>query len=298
MSNEVFQQMLDQARQAITEFNEGLDEADQIKADEFFNCLKKTGGRTAATLGKATWEDLQDCKLPKLLAKTIADIFRQNVANSVKEDKPKYISDKRAAGMSTEELFAAYDPRNSENPVGKLLMSQSKGLPTVVFNPDGSVNPKESRRCLEDIRDGHEPAEIVTVNGKPTKVYKIGDRLDNTVDENPLYPGRALRSDSVCDQTGRSWVGISDTVRQLLRLALGTGELRVTQLGDAHNTLDAIVGKPNSDAEQWARTRFPRASVKHDELIAQGKPPILKIVRGGSSGRKNDPFHGSNHVSY
>jgi len=41
------------------------------------------------------------------------------------------------------------------------------------------------------------------------------------------------------------------------------------------------------------RSRYPNASKRYDELSKVGRLPLLKIKLGGSSGKSNNPFGGS-----
>ena len=47
-----------------------------LKIDDFFKKLTGLGGSTEDTLAEATWEDLESCGLPRILARKVATIFR------------------------------------------------------------------------------------------------------------------------------------------------------------------------------------------------------------------------------
>ncbi|GAG41499.1 unnamed protein product, partial [marine sediment metagenome] len=158
-------------------------------------------------------------------------------------------------------------------------------------NDDGSVNVDKSAELIGDIQNDLPELEKVLIDGVPKQIFKIGERTDNYADENPIYPGRVLRSGGTCDQTGRSWDGVSTVIRQLLHIAVTeTSELAIRSLDDAHNALDKAV---SSDAEKIIRSRYQEASIYFDECLKTGELPVLKIALGSNSsnGKREDPFY-------
>lgn len=300
-----YKEKLDAAQSIIDEHNGNVDAEDRIDFDAFVNNLKRIGGTTDKALVNCQWEDIESCgvygeagkPIPRLLAKQISKVFRKTT-----EARPKHVTEKRAAAMSARELLDHYDPRE-RNPVFERLSSLSQTKPCIVFNDDGSVNTEASATLIEEIREGYEPRDIYVIDGKPYKAHTVGEVVDSFVDENPLDPGKALRgSDQICDQTTRSWKNISHQVRVAVRLALETGELRITQLGDIHNVLDALIGKTEAEQLQWVSTRYIQAALRYKELEAEGRLPRLKLKRGRDvtrAGRKQDPFFGNTgHKSF
>jgi hypothetical protein len=167
----------------------------------------------------------------------------------------------------------------------------TKGQPCIAFDANGNVLVEASAKEVKALRDGFDPRDSVNVDGIPVKLFRVGERPRDLLDENPLYRGRPLR-DGECDQTNRSWDGVSEVVRQLLWIAVNdTFEVTIDQLKTAHDMIDMAM---TPDAEKRIRNRFKKTSLRHDELKAEGKLPTLKIARGGSS-RKNNPF-GSNRT--
>lgn len=280
-----YEDKIEKAKETISQFNEHVGKDDAVDTEGFIKKLEKAGGTTEAALQGCSWEDLEAMGLPKLLAKQIAGTFRK----SEEKDKKPVVSATRAQSMKPEELLKSYDPRDPSNAVSERLKKLSDGKPFVVFNTDETINVVASAKLLQEIRDGYPQMNTVVVEGRPQKTYRVGERPDQMADENPLYPGRILRPDGMCDQTNRSWNGISPIVRTLIYLAVKeTGEIKVNQINDAHNVLDQVL---SGDAEQKIRTRYPQASVHYDELEKQGNLPSLKIARSGGAKGKNDPFH-------
>ena len=258
-----------------------------VNADDFLKALQRAGGTSDDGLKACRWEDLETYGLPRLLAMQVAKAFREEDVSA----RPPVITDRVALGMTPQQLFAAYNPRDAENAVGKRLTALVKNNRCVVFKDDGSVDVDASTKLLGEIRE--EELEREFVGAPPRKTYRVGERPVEMADENPLYRGRALRRDGTCDQTNRSWDGVPYEVRVLLHLALHqTNETMMLSVDQAHSLIDRAI---EEGAEAKLRERYPRASVMFDELKAQGKAPKLKVPRGTSSnGRREDPFGGGN----
>lgn len=253
----------------------------KIDYDKFITSLQDAGGTTDEALKCCTWEDLEKFGLPTLIAKQVASVFRA-------KDEKKVINEARAQAMTSRELFERYDPRSHDNFVGRRLTELAKGKPCLVYAENETVNVITSAKLLDELRDGYPARETVLVDGRPFKVYHIGERPDQFAFENPLYPGTLLRPDETCDHTNQSWSDIGETVRVLLYLAVkNTRELRINGVDDAHNVF-SFLGE--TDQETKVRKRYPVASVLYDDLEKQGRLPTLKLSRSRPG---NDPFYSS-----
>ena len=274
------------ARKVIEQHNFNVEESHKVDFDKFLENLRNLGGTSEETLKAVSWEDLQDCGIPKIMARSLSHIFRQ--ASSGNGEKTVYVSNRKASTMTPTELLERYNPRDVKNAVGGRLEQLSDGKRFIVFT-DGKVNVEESKKLLEDLMDGHDELATAFVDGLPTSVYKVGERPDSYADENPIYPGRALRASMTCDQTGRSWDGVSLPVRQLLYLARKeTKELNISSLDDAHNAIDKAMA---DNAETIIRQRYKKASLLYDECSQISQLPTLKIKMGsGSKSKSNNPF--------
>lgn len=282
MSNDSYQSKLDSAAALIDKHNAVA--PSKVDSAAFLNCIKTNGGTTDEALRLSSWEDLQECGLPKLLARQIAEVFRKSDAPAKAESV--YVSEKKAAAMTIAELLSKYDPLEADNPVAKRLISMSKGQPCIAFK-DGAVHVESSEKCIRELREGLPPRDKVAIDGIVYPLFKVGDKPGNALAENPLYPGRALRGED-CDQTNRSWSGVTDVVRTLLWLAVSrTGEIRINSVNDAHTIIDLVVSKTPQEAEKLVRSRFGEAHIEYETLKAEGRLPPLKISK---TGRKNDPF--------
>jgi len=280
-----------QAKEVIETHNSNVSEDKQIKFDDFLAKLQELGGTSDDALKAVSWEDLKECGLPQIMARRMSHVFRTDENGD--SGKSGWISEKKAHQLSVPELLERYDPRDDGNHVAKRLKSMSKGQKCIVFNSDGSVNVKASRKLLDDIRDGLPELSISVVEGDPCPVYAVGERPDQFWNENPLYPGRPLRSGDVCDQTNRSWEGVPLKVRQLIRLGLENDEFRVDTVADANDVLDRVMS--SSEFSTWA-SRCPRSAVEFKELEQTQSLPTLRIKVGQGAGKSNDPF--GNNTTY
>ena len=281
-----YEKKLSEAVECIKAYNTQLAESEtKIDIDVFEKRLRKIGAIDDTAFNLVSFEDLEECGLPRLLSRRVAAIFR-TVDKST--EKPLYIKESHAKAMPIKQLVEMYDPKEPDNSVGKVLSDKSKNQPFIVFGDDGKVNVAASVTLLEELREGHPAREFYTVEGIPCSIYAVGDRPDKLADVNPLFPGEALRPDGTCSQTGRSWSGVGKEVRQIIFLARVAAEVLVNTTNDAHNIMDLAV-TDNSLAK--IRQRFPQAVLKLKELRDAGNEPSLRIPIGRSSdSRSNDPF--------
>jgi len=263
---------IENAKNIIEEHNKNVLE-NQINFDDFLGKLKTMGGSSEDALMAVSWEDLQECGLPKIISRRLAHLFRQNSNDDNSEIS--YLSPKKVQSLSIKELIERYNPKDSKNSIGQRLQEISEGKPCIVFDDDGKVIVQNSVNLLEDIKNGFPEIETSFVNGRPFQVYKIGEIPDIYVDENPLYSGRALRTGEVCDQTGRSWEGIDTRIRQLLNIAISISEIKINNISDANDILDKILEKDCNF--NTFRNRYPKSSKKFDEFSKIGQLPTLKI---------------------
>jgi len=293
-----YDEKLGKAKAILEDFNKHVEDSQKVDIEKFVADLKAAGGFSEEMLAEATWEEIEKCGAPRLLAKKIASIFRKK-----KEKTPsKYVSEKKAASLTTKELLERYDPRNKEeNPVSKRLKSITGGEPCIVFSRNGSLHLEASLKCINDILDEYEALNEVIVDGVPHKTYRIGERPASKVPENPLFPGEALRGvDEMCDNTTRSWKPISQEVRVLLRLALEGGELSVDTYNDVHDIFERLGDLSPKKMLANIIRRCPKAKLRYNDLEDEGNLPSLKITRGGSKKvfKKQDPFHGSRNKTF
>lgn len=274
-----YEDKITQIQMLVNSHNEHAEQ--KIDWDIFLKQLKEAGGTNEDVLKLCSFEDLEKFGLPRLLARQAANIFRKS------DNKPNIVSIYKAKIMTAKEAFVHYDPRDADNAIGQRLQELSKGQRCVVFNNNGRINVEVSTKLIDEIRDNYPERDTYIMNGEPVIVYKIGERPDEMGDENPIYPGRLLRPDFGCDQTNRSWEGVSLAIRQLIYIAISdTHELCIGCIDDAHNVLDKCL---EVNAEEKIRNRYTKASIRFRELEKQNKLPTLKIAR---KNKINSSFYG------
>ena len=273
----------------------GVDKPGYVNPDAFFEALKMMGATTEDRLKRLQYEEILECfptsgpVKPKLIAKDIAKVFRGNT--EVGDSAPKSaqgevrpVSAKKANYLSPRELLYFFDPEEPTNPVGTRLNQISKGDSFIVYESGITLDVDSSLQLLNEIKQGFKGRKDFLVNGIVKPVFKVGELPDNFVDENPLYVGRPLRPDGTCDQTNRSWEGVSSEVRQIIRLIT---EGKNVSFDDAHKFLDFAHGL---DPMSTLRNRYRDASLKFDSLASTGGLPTLKILLGKEEeGQENSP---------
>jgi uncharacterized protein (TIGR03067 family) len=182
------------------------------------------------------------------------------------------------ADWSTTQLLGHYDPAESDNKVGRELERRGKDKRFIVFNKGRTVDAKSSEFLLKELKKGFPERQWYEVSGTLAKTYKVGVQPEELFDENPLYPGEALRLDETCLKTNRKWEGTPLLARQVLYLAItDTKELQISKVGDAHDILDKLKGKNAADSESWLKERYPEAYRTYGEKKERNQLPILKI---------------------
>lgn len=290
-----FETKMQSARDLIEEYNSTAQ--NKVAWEEFEKKLLDLGASSELFLASVSWEDLQDCGLPRLLARILADVFRNG---KKKQGQNTVITAAKALAMSPEDLIDVFHlDMEPHHPVAAQLARISKGHPFLVKDRAGNLLREESLSYLLELKKNFPPREIVNLpdDGGPVRLLKVGERSDDFVDENPLFPNMALRPDGSCDNTGLSWEDVDFQIRQLFRLAVvETDELEVS---DRMRALDAVKMAQKSS---WAELTqvFPKAAVVFTELSDLGgdRLPSLRMRLGTSEeGTKNDPFMGQGHVT-
>lgn len=293
-----YQDKMAAACQIVTQHNTTLgSDATPLDWDAIQAAIIKMGGTSEQALESATWEDLQECGIPKILARTIAAAFRK--AAPPEKAGPPFgfrgsITTQRAAGLTYEALFTHYDPTGELNPaVFARLEELAGGNPVVIFDGTGKdADPTLSAKRLREVKDGHRAKDEIVVDNVVRNVYRIGESPTAFVYENPLFPGEMLRPGHICDTTERSWDGVPLEIRQTLYLAVSkTGELTISSPGDVHDVLDYV---QNGSPERIA-VRYPKATGLLRELKDAESAPSLRLKHGKKarqSAQANDPFFG------
>lgn len=274
-----YESKIAQARELLEQHNSAAGKDGSVDLEAFFERLKKVGGTTEEMLAECTWEDLQDCGLPRILARRVARVFRAEDET----EGPVKLEDARA--MRPEALVDRYDPTDATNPVALALKEKVGDKRCIVFDDGGCVNVTASTTLVRELLDNYPEREVF--DGRT--VYRIGERPDQLADENPLYSGRMLRPDGSCDETSQSWHGVPLAVRQVVYLARAeTREIVVSSVDDAHRAIELA---RQDDALAAVRRRYPKASALYEKLHRQRRLPSLVIDRSEKArGQLNNPW--------
>lgn len=293
--------LLENACKLIEEHNSKVEslfgESLKIELDLFKKSLILIGATTEERLSSLSHENILDCLVlksqdpdpliiykntkPLLLAKDIAKIFRNKTENneqkpSSKKEEVSYISDKKVKLMTKRALIENYDVKDADptNPISKRLKDVSKEKAFIVFNSDGRVNVDVSLKLLEEIVLSYPERKFYTENGEVYPVYRVGEGFELLVDENPIYAGRPLRPDGTCDQTGRSYDGVSLETRQLLRMCVCDRYNNSCTIEQAHQLIDIVISK---DAFERLKVLYPTSYLKYSDYLKNNKLPHLKM---------------------
>lgn len=295
MPNE-YESKLAQGLTVLQKHNDALtgDEED-LKVDviAFRKEVRRNGGTDLDGLAHLSWEDLIRCGAPRAVAVQIAKLWRAKDQDQPEakaggaSDEDKVISRKRAEKMQTHQLLKHYDPKKPRDAVANELATRSGGYPCIVLLPDGAVDIPLSDELFTEIQNGNpwKPGEPYVVPGQdPRRVYRIGETVEEELlDECPLHHGERLAKrggvSDICPVANQPWTGVPIEVRQLLRLAVDSGEVRVTLADDAIAVMERA---KQPGADKALRTRYPRAAVKFGDLSRLEQLPRLKVPKGGT----------------
>lgn len=270
---------------AIENHNQSFGEnsENKINISKFKKRLQEIGGVDDASLSMASFEDLEECGLPRILAKGIAKVFRK------KDDgKKKIVTPNKAMAMSSGQLLDNYDVNEPKDAVAVELHRRSEGKSFIVFNVDGTVNRGVSLKLLDEIRQGFPSRDNYVIDGRPAAVYVVGEGHNRYADENPLYEGEMLRPDGTCLQTNVNWSLVPFVIRQLIHVAVHkTGEIKI---GDVDDTIGLVERASEQTYNSQMRSRYPKASILLDQLKERGDDPSLRLEIRQSKQKKNDPF--------
>ena len=284
-----YESMLEKVRELLEAHNVGCDDpSDQIKVDGFFVALKKQGATTEAALQAATWEDLQDCGLPKILARAVARVLRED--DEEKEEKVRVVKIddpvSQAESMPPLELLGHFDPSNPTSVFAKKLKEAVGADSRFVVFVEGEYDGERTKELLGELLMGHPQRSEILVHDVVCRPRKIGDLPDVLVDENPFRPGVSLLPDGT-SRDGVDWSDVDRRIKQLVYVMVryDTGEMR---------------GKDEHDVAHFARShdwlsaqnRLRKAAAKLAELEEEQRLPQLKVRLGRRKG--NSPWLAEN----
>lgn len=297
-SAEQYAACIAETEKLIDEHNKTLEGDESTKLytldkKRFFTNLKITGGTTINRLSSLSWEDILElCSYnysgveppaPRLLAKAIASVFRSYAKSSTSVTtgagqigwSGKALSKKDAQRASITELLTAYQPEGfADNPVTERLKELSRGQPCLVFSKDGKVNIEASANNLEAIRQGLGAVGHVYLEGQFFPTYLVGENPLKFLEENPFYPGRPLRPNGICPNTGYNMAQLSLPVRQFIWLAVKANKISSVQ-DKVVDLLDRLTEE--TQPMLFLQRRYPEIAKDFSTLEGLGRLPTLKV---------------------
>jgi len=289
-----YEGLLAQATGALTVYNDTVPTDKRVDVDKFVADVKALGGTTAELLSLIAWEQLEDLGLPVLLAKQVATIFR-GAATPASQTGPATAAPARRMTASMAErapdrdLLANFDPNRAGDVVATELRKRSGDRRFLVYTENG-VDVEASLTLLTELTVQHEPErDTFVVGGTVRRVYSVGQQPPQPVPEHPLLPGTSLRRSDGTDDKGIPWGRLDLELRQLVRIAVQTGELVPASID--HHDLYERVERIGWDG---LATRYPKAAVRFSELRDSGQlPPLMMLKSAGQTSAAGLPFGGN-----
>jgi hypothetical protein len=273
---------------AILEAHNNSSSTKSVDVEAFFINLANMGGSSEDTLSAASWEDLEECGAPRILARRIATLFRgeqqqtTGIQKVILEDNDP---EKLAKAMTPAQLLDVYDPKQLKTPVAERLKFHSEGKKFIVFNDDGTINKEVSLKLLNELDDHGEMPTFVTPDGDVRPTYAVGERPDQIANEHPLFPGIALRNG--VSTIGCDWDKIDWKTKKTLYLAVTeTLEIDMSKMHelDVYNlATTGMIGR-----------RCIEAAKLYKEREALGNLPSLRAKLGSAKvteKKGNNPFN-------
>ncbi|MFW6009541.1 MAG: hypothetical protein ACOCP8_09795, partial [archaeon] len=81
----MYDQKISEAKSIIEAHNQNVEEKFQVDVEKFISNLQNMGGTTSETIRQCSWEDIEKCGVPRLIAKQISYLFRKG--NNKKDDR-------------------------------------------------------------------------------------------------------------------------------------------------------------------------------------------------------------------
>lgn len=258
-------QQRDRARSLIEDFNSKASK--KVDIDKFFEKLEELGAIDDESYALLKWEHLQQCGLPLLLAQKIAaEAFRihPQVLNETKSADGGTVSVKK---MKVKQLLHHCDPSDKEDPYTIELMKRIGNKRFVVYTDETTckIDHQATMELYEEL-DGGE-SEIYQDMVGVRAVFRLGEKPIKLRDEHPMFPGEFLRTTGY-SAAGLGWGSLPLETRQLVRVAVDTGELANK---DEHDVFDYAKGDS-------LKSRCPKAVLELQRLEQAGQAPTLKAV--------------------
>lgn len=185
----------------------------------------------------------------------------------------------------TAELLKLYSPEKTTNdPVTQILADRFEGRKIIAFKDDGAIALMECVIYATDLEQGLvEETDAIMVDGKLTKLWPIGVVPDTMIDEDPLFPGRALHNNR-SQINHRDWSNVPLATRQFCRIILTRGDINV----ENRDAVLRLVENAQGDTSKLAAV-YPEADLDYREAKKRDELPKLKVALSAQR-KPNNPF--------
>lgn len=288
-----YQDRISMARGILESFNETQTDpanAKPVDIDRFFLKLTQLGAVNEELLSQVSWEDLQECGAPRLLARQIAANFRN--AEPPASTPPQQVvvvdndPDKLARAMTRRQLVEAYEWSDAKNAVGERLHKLSDGRRFLVYHANGVKNIDKSVSLLDGLDEFGELREVRATNAggeeEVCEVLSVGEKPFQVVDEHPMFKDEPLRPDGT-SRSGLDWSAVDFETRQLVAIISRTD-------GWGSKTEADVIEEAETKGRKGLAKKFLKAAMKLQRLQAEGRAPTLKISVRRNQSRPNNPF--------
>ena len=193
---------------------------------------------------------------------------------------------RKASDIDPVELIPRYNPHKKSSTITGILKEKLKDQAVIAFKPGTKdVAVEETVNYISDLQQGLEELDKLEVDGELVRLYPVGVVPDESVSEDPLFPGQALRRErSTVNRV--NWTELSLAERQFCRLILEADEIDPNDKLAVRELL-----KLASDGIKTLKEVYPEVGLEFRERKEDGDLPRLKIkvseIKNGSS---NDPF--------
>lgn len=196
----------------------------------------------------------------------------------------KYGIKTRFEDLGPEELIPNYNPQK-DNRITKALKKIFGDKNVVAFKPDSKqVAVEETVNYIVDINNGLPEENAIEVNGELVRLYPIGKVPDQTVDEDPLFPGEPLkRGRSIINRI--NWSEFGKTERQFARILVDEEDINPDDKVHVRQLMADL-----RDGMDRLKVEYPESYMIFKELQKKDGLPKLVLSMDEASGKKNDPF--------
>ena len=191
----------------------------------------------------------------------------------------------RLEDLGIEELLPYYSPGKPNRIHQALEKRYGKYGKFIAFRPSSiEVAINETIDYVTDLEQGFDVEESIMVDSELVRLYGVGEVPNNIVNEDPLFPGSPLKRDrSTVNRI--NWKGISQEVRQFMRLLVEEGEINPSHKSERRAIME-LVGMSLDELKET----YPETYMAYREKKELDDLPKLRLPVGSMSGKVQDPF--------